>query len=90
MPPLGGIPHGNILSLLLFIIFINDLAKSCGSDLFMLVDDCKLYKYIVDAMDNHTLPGLRRIRPLLSPAGPESESRPSPAGPESESKSLAL
>jgi hypothetical protein len=57
MEVLSDMPQGSILHLLLFYYLYDDLDKSRddGYGLFMFADDCKLYKYILEAKDNQTL-----------------------------------
>jgi hypothetical protein len=50
MEILSGIPLGSILSPPLFYHFYKSLCDN-ASDLFMFVNECKLYKLIIDAKD---------------------------------------
>ena len=51
----SGLPHGTILSPLLFILYINHLAVGISSQIRLLVDDCILYREIITLNDYHKL-----------------------------------
>ena len=44
LPVTSGIPQGNVLGPLLFLIYINDLHDNIISDVYMYADDIKLYR----------------------------------------------
>ena len=48
---LSGIPHGSILGLLLFVIFVNEILEMVHSCIQMFADDAKLYTKIQDNDD---------------------------------------
>ena len=48
---LSGVPHGSVLGLVLFLIFIIDLPESIRSSVRLFADDCVLYRNIKSPMD---------------------------------------
>lgn len=42
-PVLSGVPHGSILGLVLFLLYINDISKSVTTNLRLFADDCISY-----------------------------------------------
>ena len=51
----SGIPQGSVLGLILFVLYINDLPENIVSNVYMFVDDTKVFKTINCPNDQHTL-----------------------------------
>ena len=51
VPVLSGVPHGLVLGLVLFLIFINDLPENIRSSVRLFADDCVLYRNIKSPID---------------------------------------
>ena len=54
-PVLSGVPQGSVLGPVLFLIFINDIAKSLHSSVRLFADDCLLYREIKSKNDQFLL-----------------------------------
>ena len=51
VPVLSGVPQGLVLSLVLFLIFINDLPDNIRSSVCLFADDCVMYMNINSLQD---------------------------------------
>ena len=51
----NSIPQGNVLGPILFVLYINDLLENIVSNVYMFVDDTKVFKTITSPDDQHTL-----------------------------------
>ena len=55
VPVLSGVPQGTVLSPLMFLLHINDIAKGINSPLRLFSDDCLLYRVINGVEDTNRL-----------------------------------
>ena len=55
VPVLSGVPQGTVLGPLMFLLYINDIAKGINSPLRLFADDCVLYKVINGVEDTNRL-----------------------------------
>ena len=55
IPVLSGVPQGTILGPLMFLLYINDIAKGINSPLRLFADDCLLYRVINGVEDTNRL-----------------------------------
>ena len=51
----SGVPQGTVLGPLLFLIFINDIHENVLSQLHLFVDDCILYREVINIRDCNNL-----------------------------------
>lgn len=51
----SGVPQGGVLAPILFLIFINDLPQSIGTNIKLFADDCIIYKEINSPSDHMVL-----------------------------------
>ena len=51
----SGIPQGSVLGPILFVLYITDLPENIVSNVYMFVDDTKIFKTITSPNDQHTL-----------------------------------
>ena len=54
-PVMSGVPQDTVLSPLLFLIFINDIAAETSSSICLFADDCFLYREVRTHSDCHML-----------------------------------
>ena len=54
-PVVSGVPHGNVLGAILFLMFINGLSKNITSGMKLFADDCVLYRLINSVSDHLAL-----------------------------------
>ena len=54
-PVLSGVPQGTVVSPMLFLIFINDIASNITSSIRLFADDCLLFREIKCQADHETL-----------------------------------
>ena len=54
-PVMSGVPQGTVLSPLLFLIFINDIASETSSSIRLFADNCLLYREVRTQADSHML-----------------------------------
>ena len=52
---ISGVPQGSVLGPFLFIVYVNDMPNVVSSDLYMFVDDTKLYRTITSESDCNIL-----------------------------------
>ena len=55
VPVLSGVPQGTVLGPLMFLLYINDIAKGINSPLRLFADDCLLYRVINGVEDTNRL-----------------------------------
>ena len=55
VPVLSGVPQGTVLGPLIFLLYINDIAKGINLPLRLFADDCLLYKVINGVEDTNRL-----------------------------------
>ena len=51
----SGVPQGTVLSLLMFLLFINDITTDISSGIRLFADNCVLYQIIQSEQDHHQL-----------------------------------
>ena len=61
----SGIPQGNVLGPILFVLYINDLPENIVSNVYMSADDTKVFKTITSPHDQHTLQNRLRLFNIL-------------------------
>ena len=51
----SGVPHGTVLGLFLFVLYINDLPSVVSSNVRLFADDCLIYRNIKNKEDQIAL-----------------------------------
>jgi hypothetical protein len=51
----SGVPHGSVLGLLLFLVFVNNVWRGTDPNIWLSADDCIIYRKILNSSDTGKL-----------------------------------